>query len=77
MLILNQKGVEIFINKFQTNKTHAFWNNYDLYLWKKTENGFTDIYGLYKNNSWGIYELIPLSENGVWRLPKKYVKYFI
>lgn len=76
MLNLNHRGVEIFINRFNNNKQESFWEGYNLFIWKKNQNGYTDKKGLYRKNSWGIAEKIELNTDGTWRLPKHYVKYF-
>jgi len=54
----------------------SFWQNYNLFIWKKNPNGFTNKNGMFRNNSWGIAEIISVNDNGIWDLPKKYVKYF-
>jgi hypothetical protein len=74
MLNLTERGVEIFIKK--SKNIQAFWDNYDLIIWKKTPTGFTDTKGLFRKNAWGVHERIAVSNNGIWKLPKKYVKHF-
>ena len=54
----------------------SFWDNYDLVIWNKNNNGFTNIKGLFRNNSWGLVDKISINEQGIWKLSKKYVKYF-
>jgi hypothetical protein len=76
MLHLNLKGVEVFIDKFKKDNQISFWNNYDLVIWKKDIGGFTDIKGMYLNNTWGKAEKISVTNEGIWKLPKRYVKYF-
>lgn len=76
MIILNEKGVDVFISKYNEKRVKAFWVNYNLYLWQKTDNGFTSTEGMYKDNVWGIAKIIPISNSGTWGLPIKYVKYF-
>jgi len=43
---------------------------------KKNAQGFTDVKGLFRNNSWGIAEKFSVGDNGMWKLPVKYVKHF-
>jgi hypothetical protein len=76
MLNLNLQGVEIFIKKSQSEKINSFWENYDLLIWNKNTNGYTSKNGMFRMNSWGTAERITVNENGVWKLPIKYVKYF-
>ena len=74
MLNLTEKGVEVFIRKARS--IEPYWDNYDLVIWKKDHNGFTNIKGLFRNNSWGMADRVSVSDQGIWKLPKKYVKYF-
>ncbi len=76
MLNLNLQGVEIFIKKSQSEKLQTFWENYDLLIWNKNINGYTSKNGMFRKNSWGTAERIAVNENGLWKLPIKYVKYF-
>lgn len=76
MLHLTEKGVEIFIKKSQTQRQESFWNNYDLVIWKKDNGGYSDIKGMFRKNAWGKAEKISANKNGIWMLPKRYVKYF-
>jgi hypothetical protein len=76
MLNLNVLGVEIFINKSNEKHLDSFWNNYDLVIWKKNVNGYTNKKGMFRKDSWGTAEKISADNNGIWKLPKKYVKYF-
>lgn len=76
MLNLTLKGVEVFINRLRTNKEEAFWNNYDLVIWKKDNSGYSDVKGIYRNDAWGKAEKISVNSEGIWKLPNKYVKHF-
>jgi len=74
MLKLNELGVELFIKR--AKDISPYWDNYDLIIWKKDASGFTNLKGLFRNNSWGTAERVSVNNTGVWELPKKYVKYF-
>lgn len=74
MLNLTQKGVEIFIRR--AKNVEPFWQNYDLVIWKKDPSGFTNTSGMFRNETWGIAERIPVDNQGIWKLNKKYVRYF-
>lgn len=76
MLNLTLKGVEVFIDRLQATKEEAFWNNYDLVIWKKDNGGYSDIKGIYRNDAWGKAEKISVNSEGIWKLPNKYVKHF-
>jgi hypothetical protein len=74
MLNLTELGVEVFIKK--AKNVTPFWDNYDLVIWKKDINGFTNVKGMFKENTWGTAERISVDSNGIWKLPKKHVKHF-
>jgi hypothetical protein len=76
VLNLTLKGVEVFIDRLQATKEEAFWNNYDLVIWKKDNGGYSDIKGIYRNDAWGKAEKISVNSEGIWKLPNKYVKHF-
>jgi hypothetical protein len=76
MLCLTEKGVDVFIKRYSNGHRESFWNNYDLLIWNKDHSGYTSINGLFKNNSWGLVDRISISNQGTWKLSKKYVKYF-
>ena len=76
MLHLTLKGVEIFIERSKTKSQESYWDNYDLMIWKKDNGGFSSVKGMFRKDSWGIADRISVNEQGVWKLPAKYVKYF-
>ena len=76
MLNLTHRGVEIFIQRYKKANQESFWKNYDLLIWRKDANGYTNVNGMFRENSWGMVEKIPVDNKGIWKLPKKYVKYF-
>ena len=73
MLNLNELGVEVFMKRAHNLK--SYWDNYDLIIWKKDNSGFSNIKGMFKDG-WGTAERIAVDNNGIWKLPAKYVKYF-
>ena len=74
MLNLTELGVEVFIKKAKS--INSFWENYDLVIWKKDPNGFTNKNGMFMAEAWGTAERIVVNSKGIWKLPKKYVRYF-
>lgn len=76
MLCLTEKGVDVFIKRYQNNHQESFWDNYDLFIWNKNHKGYTSVNGLFKNNSWGLVDKVSINNQGTWKLSKKYVKYF-
>ena len=76
MLNLNYRGVEIFIQRYKKVNQESFWQNYDLLVWQKNANWYTNINGMFRKNMWGIAEKFSVNSNGTWTLPGKYVKYF-
>ena len=76
MLVLTELGVDVFIKKSNSKNFKSFWNSYDLIMWKNNPAGFYNKNGMFKNSQWGISEKININNNGTWKLPKQYVKYF-
>ena len=76
MLYLNPLGIEIFIKRSASNVVDAYWDNYDLVIWKKNNNGYTNKKGMFRKNSWGIADKVSINNQGMWKLPRQYVKYF-
>lgn len=76
MLHLNLLGVDVFIKKANSAKLNPYWENYDLIIWKKNNNGYTSQRGMFRKNSWGVADKVSVENNGVWKLPTQYVKYF-
>ena len=76
MLHLTLKGVEIFIERSKTKSQESYWDNYDLMIWKKDNGGFSSVKGMFRKDSWGIADRISVNEQGIWKLPAKYVKHF-
>jgi hypothetical protein len=76
VLNLTLKGVEVFIKRFNSENKESYWDNYDLIIWKKTPNGFTSVKGSFRKENWGISEKFSVDEDGMWRIPTKYVKHF-
>ena len=76
MLNLTLKGVEVFMKRSKTKSQESFWENYDLLIWKQSAGGFTDTKGMFRKDQWGVAERISVNENGIWKLPIKYVRHF-
>jgi hypothetical protein len=76
MLVLNEAGVDIFIKRFGGGATQSFWNNYELVIWNKNASGYSSPNGMFKGDAWGLAHRVQINNDGVWKLPKKYVKYF-
>ena len=75
MLYLNEAGINVLMKKNKTNATDMYWNNYSFIIWEKNIGGYSNTSGVYRNSSWGISKIFPITKNGIWELPKKYVKY--
>ena len=76
MLVLTELGVEVFKKRFNNSQQESFWDNYNLVIWKKNPGGYTDIKGMFRNDTWGMTDKVSVNDKGVWALSKKYVKYF-
>jgi hypothetical protein len=76
MLVLTEAGVEIFMKRFEGDTSKSFWDNYNLVIWNKNSSGYTSPSGMFNNNAWGVAHKVSINNDGVWKLNKKYVKYF-
>jgi hypothetical protein len=76
MLYLNQLGIDVFIKRVASTNMDPHWNNYDLIIWKKDSNGYTNKKGMFRKNTWGISDKVSIDNKGIWKLPRHYVKYF-
>jgi hypothetical protein len=76
MLVLTEAGVEIFMKRFEGGASKSFWDNYDIVIWNKNSSGYTSPGGMFRNNAWGMAQRVSINNDGVWKLNKKYVKYF-
>jgi len=64
------------MERSRTKSQESFWENYDLLIWKQSAGGFTDVKGMFRKDKWGVAERISVNENGIWKLPVKYVRHF-
>ena len=76
MLYLNEHGVEILRKKISNKDIDTYWENYTFIVWKKDNGGYSNTKGVFRNNTWGVSTTFPINKNGVWELPKKYVRHF-
>jgi hypothetical protein len=76
MLVLNEKGVDVIIKKINKNGLKSFWNNYSLVVWEKDISGYFLVNGMFMDNLWGTSSEFKINNDGLWRMPKQYVKYF-
>jgi RNAse (barnase) inhibitor barstar len=75
LLNLTELGVDVLIKKAKSKDLDSFWNNYSLVIWEKDQLGFTNNKGSFRNK-WGIAEEFAINNDGLWKLPTKYVKIF-
>lgn len=76
MLNLTELGVDILIKRSASEKIDPYWDSYNLIIWKKNINAYYNKRGSFRKNSWGIIEKFEITKDGIWKLPKQYVKYF-
>jgi hypothetical protein len=49
----------------------AFWDQWDVVLWKKNPRGFRRTDGMFHNGQWGTARRVTVNSSGKWRLPIK------
>jgi hypothetical protein len=47
----------------------AFWDGWDIVVFRPNHNGATNLRGMYRNNMWGIATNYPLKDDGTWLVP--------
>ena len=62
---LNLEQAELFVNK----NVNAWWENYDIVIWRENSGAWSKQSGLMKNGKWGIVKRIKISNDGTWRIP--------
>jgi len=76
MLVLNEAGVKVFMDRFNGNTSKSFWDNYDVIIWNQNPSGYMSPSGMFKKDAWGMAHRVSINKDGLWKLHKKYVKYF-
>ena len=53
------------------NNRSAFWDGWDIVVFRRNHNGATNVRGMYRNGSWGIATKYPLNDDGTWKVHSK------
>ena len=75
MINLNLLGAEVLSTRNLPDHIEFFWDNYDLIIWENNPNGYFNTKGMFRKNKWGITKRFSPNNNGIWKIPYKYVKY--
>jgi hypothetical protein len=51
------------------------WDGWDITTRRKSENGFSDKRGVFKNGEWWLQFRYPLRNDGTWKIPEIYVNH--
>jgi hypothetical protein len=62
---LSLEEAELYVQ--HTN--NAWWENYDLIVWKQNPGAWSKKNGMMRNGKWGNALRIPVSKEGTWRMP--------
>lgn len=68
---LNYNQANAFVEK--NTGIGFFWDGWNMFKWTANDNGFMQKNGMYRNGKWGHAMRIPMTENGTWKVLKKYV----
>jgi len=68
MIINNYDVMDNIVSK--NNKMS--WIGWDVAIDTKTDNGYSNVNGVFKNGSWYIRKVFPIKENG-WNIPNNLV----
>jgi hypothetical protein len=70
-VVLNYEMAHAFV---ESNKNkNIFWDGWTIVKWAPGSNGYTQTNGMFRNGKWGYANRFPVSGNGTWRIPSKYV----
>lgn len=50
-----------------------YWDGWDIIEWKKYDDAIFQKNGAFRNGKWGKCFRMPVSNNGTWKVPAKYV----
>jgi len=62
---LHYDDAHAFVNKTRG----AFWDGWDIVLWKPNSNGMTSKTGMFRNGKWGTARRYPVLNDGSWAVP--------
>lgn len=62
---LNLEQAELFV---KTN-VNAWWENYDIVIWKQNPGAWSKKNGLMRDGKWGVSRRIKINNDGTWRIP--------
>jgi hypothetical protein len=58
-----------------TTKVDVRWEGYSMVFFKPTHHGYTNPKGEYRNGKWGMRLVVPLSDDGTWKVPAKSLRH--
>ena len=69
---LNYSQAHRFVDS--NKKSGFYWDGYTIVKWSPGHNGFTQVNGMFKNGKWGYSNKFPMTNEGTWLIPQKYVR---
>ena len=69
MKILDYTGAHSWV---ENTKHDAFWDGWDIVVWRRNPNGATNRKGMFRKGRWGIADRYSVKSDGTWRIPGKY-----
>jgi len=65
MKVLNYKQVHAYVER---NKHFAYWDGWDLMLFRPTQVGYSKPQGMFRDGKWGMSTRISPDEKGLWNI---------
>lgn len=69
MKILSYADADNWVDQ---SRFDAFWDGWNIVIWKPNPNGATNKKGMFRKGRWGIADRYSVKSDGTWRIPTKY-----
>lgn len=70
---VDHTNIDSYVERLQRRGVDAFWDGWNLNIFRPTDDGFNDKRGAYRNGQWGIVYRIKPNRYGAWRIPQRFV----
>jgi len=56
-------------HKFVNHTPDAFWDGWEIVVWKPQRNAYSNRSGMFRNGRWGIARKYSVNPDGLWAVP--------
>jgi len=72
-VIIDHTNADDFVADQVSKNSDVSWDGWDLLFYSANPNGFNDKNGVFKNGQWGVQARVVVSDDGLWKIPAKYI----